>query len=446
MVMTSALVLLIANVFHAAPAEAAATGSGAPTNVCRSMKLQAAGHYFLCLVRAGADQARRGSCNLQFARAFERADRISSGCGTDSLDRLRDLVYGFEQGLLTSEASPPACAAVTANGDKVTCWLVLPPTESNTVTTLSSVNLQSVINQVQLVPQSQCAPCASVTGDTVLWLQAWGADNFGINKQAYGGFAQTVTTINDLMGRGIQTLHFYLGAQGSSPGGSEAGGETGAASTIVTGQDLTLTPAQQPDFNQVLLIAGGAGGTGGCDSECMAGCLSPGAGGDGGVAIATTLEAGSGQGQKGGDSGGFGGHDGIGGSGVYNGKGLDGVGGRGGISGEGDGGNGGVAFNPEWYNTGATNLTFTSGQGQGGGNDTSLCADGGGGGGGGWGGGGGGYYGNENGAPGGGGGGGSYAIQSTKSDGNAPTTRQNKPGSTSYRDGFIQLVFDTNPS
>lgn len=155
--------------------------------------------------------------------------------------------------------------------------------------------------------------------------------------------------------------HFpYLGAQGRAPGGSEAGGETGGAATIVIGQDLTSRPDQAPEVNQVLLIAGGAGGDGGCDSDCSP-CPSPDVGGDGALAIATTTESGAGEGGQGRGAGvgGWGGHDGVGGSGVY---------------------------------------------------------------------------------------GGSFAIQSTRSGGNAPTTRQTKPGSTGFGDGFIQRVFDTNPS
>jgi hypothetical protein len=436
----------------ALPSQAAATGHGAPTDVCRSMKLQAAGHYFLCLLQADADQAQRERCDLQFARAFERADRIGQGCEPDRPDRMQDVVRGFSQGLLTGAVSPPPCTNVTADGDQVVCWLVVPSTVSNTVTTLSSVNLQSLINQLQLVPPDRCAPCASITANTVLWLQAWGAENWGLNMRAHGGFAQTVTSISDLMGRGIQNLHFYLGAQGRAPGGSESGGETGGAATIVTGQDLTLTPAQEPDFNQVLLIAGGAGGGGGCNTNCT-GCPTPGVGGDGAVAIATTTQNGAGEGGQGWGNGvgGWGGHGGVGGSGVFGGHGSNGVGGRGGFGGEGADGNV-VVFNPAWYNIPPTQLTFTSGQGQGGGGfggDAKSCAAGAGGGGGGWGGGGGGTGGVQNGNlthPGGGGGGGSFAIRSTRSDGNAPTTRQAKPGSTSFKDGFIQLVFDTNPS
>jgi len=152
-------------------------------------------------------------------------------------------------------------------------------------------------------------------------------------------------------------------------------------------------------------------------------------------------KAGAGEGGQGWGAGvgGWGGHDGVGGNGVYGGHGLTGVGGRGGIGGKGADGNA-VIFNPAWYNTGATQLTFQSGQGQGGGDNPATCGAGGGGGGGD------GFSTIGGPDPGGGGGGGSFAIQSTRSDGNAPTTRQTKPGSTGFRDGFIQRVFDTNPS
>jgi hypothetical protein len=89
-----------------------------------------------------------------------------------------------------------------------------------------------------------------------------------------------------------------------------------------------------------------------------------------------------------------------------------------------------------WFNTGSTQLTFNSGSGGFGSNDTNSCAAGGGGGGG-WGGGGGGDNGNNNAAA--NGGGGSFASASTCLDTDSPTTYQGSPGSS----GNVFLVFNT---
>lgn len=403
---------------------------------CRLLKLQAVSDYYGCLLRADDHESKQSGCDDRFERRFERADRISPRCEPlDNLHRTRVSVQSQAQDVLVGDVSQPPCASVFANGDQVTCWLNKPGEN----TAVSTVNLPALLTQLQTTPE--CAPCAQITTETVLWLQAWGAGG-GTSSGGSGGFAQTVTSIADLESTGTLNLHYYL-AQGGTHH-SASGGQGGAA-TIVTAQDLTTNPSDEPEQSMIILIAGGGGGGGGKDGACVVGTASPHAGGQGGIAISTTGSDGEGVGQgANGGGGGKGGGQGVGGKGQgssSNEVGHDGIGGLGGSGGEGAGDK--IAGNPGWLNTGATPLTFADGQGGGGGNDSSSCTAGGGGGGGGWGGGGGGSHGNTSNRPGGGGGGGSFSIPSAYSDGAAPTTRPDNPAGGP---GFVQLVFNLDPS
>lgn len=391
---------------------------GEAADVCRARKNRAATRYYGCLLEAD-DEAQRARCDHRFAAAFERADWRSPGCEPlDDLDRTQAGVRAQAQQVQNGDVSLPPCAVLSASDGRVYCQLHAP----GTVTATTQVSLAAVLNQFE-----NCAACANVNEYTVLWLQAWGA---GIGDQ-HGGFAQTVTSINELTSAGTLTLYYYLGASGNA---DHTTGHQGNAATLVTREDLQAAPAQEPDFAQMILIAGGAGGQGGENENCSLGHKPGTLGGSGGVAIATTAGAASGQGGAGGPGGGGQGQGGGSGN-----VGADGVGGRGGSAGAGSSHS--LGGNPAWFNTGSVPLTFGTGQG-GGGNDGSgsSCLAGGGGGGGGWGGGGGGTHGTQSVAATGGGGGGSYAIKSTQSDAEAPTERVAWSGSG----GQVQLVFNTN--
>jgi hypothetical protein len=401
-----------------------------PDQYCRSLKLQAVSVYYGCLVRAADDHGKQSRCDDRFTAAFERADALSPGC--EPLGNLRRTQLGVQnqaREALIGDISQPPCQGIISGTTLVTCQLHAPGDNiTNTVAVLSDI-----LTQIQTYPD--CPACAEVTDQTPMWLQAWGGTGGDPDDQSEGlpGFAQMVTSLSGLEGNGILQLYFYLGASGSNNG--KITGGSGGAATLVTSQDLTQSPSQEPDQSAIILVAGGGGGGGGRDTGCLAGSKTPGAGGAGGVAISVTGQDGQrfGQGGQGGDSGGGGGGYSGGGSG----GGSDGIGGMGGGGGEGAGG--GPPGRTGWYNTGATKLTFTSGEGGGGGGDKNSCVSGGGGGGGGYGGGGGGGDGDANRAASGGGGGGSAAQASTCTDAKAPTTFQTAPS----WDGTVYLVFDT---
>lgn len=403
--------------------------------ICRSLKLRAVVNYFGCLVKSAEREGNGSVCDDLFTRQFEAADRLSPGCEPlDNLSRTQHGVQNMVQETLIGAIAQPPCGKVLSSGTTVTCELAAP----GQLTAISSVNLNDVLTQVQETN-------SNITSNTVMWMQAWGGgggQSKDYNHAGAGGFAQTVTSIEDLENQGVDVLYYYLGNGGSYSGAS---GGSGGAATLVTGQNLLLDPSTAPQLSAILMIAGGGGGSGayGGTNGCFG--ISPQYGGSGGVAIAKTGQYGEGIGQ-GGDGtdssySGRGGGQGIGGGAAAGGEpGYSGVGGNGGHGGAGYDGS---YSTPGWYNTGATSLTFTTGQGGFGDNKSGgSCNTGGGGGGGGWGGGGGGQHGNQTVHAGSGGGGGSYAQASTEADGNAPTTEPSDP----YTEhGFLQFVFDLNP-
>ena len=290
-----------------------------------------------------------------------------------------------------------------------------------------------------------------VTANTTMWIGAWGGNGGNVDKAkagGTGGYAQTTTSVSKLMSmnNGSSEIFYYLADAGA--GGGNHCGAGGGSATIVTFEDLTLNPSENPTDSSppVLLVAGGAGGgSGGNGDSCGLGfcSVSDHDGSDGGTAIA----------DEGGDktaAGGAnscpdtGGNNGTGGPACTSaggdtppGGGQDGFGGRGGSGGDGQNCTGPGTVG--WTNTGAADLTFTNGEGGSGGGGTSCCDAGGGGGGGGDGGGGGGGHGNASFASFGGAGGGSFAIKSELSTGLAPTNFVGNACGTSS--GCVEINF-----
>jgi len=272
---------------------------------------------------------------------------------------------------------------------------------------------------------------------SVIWIQAWGgrggrgkgSDAEPGGDQGTSGFAQTVTTIDSYQSTfGTTSMHVYLGGADSS--GHNAG--KGGAATIVSSVDLT---AQQTSIgasgNIVLVAAGGGGGSHAQPTH------SGHKGGAGGVAIATTSGNANGCGSSGGSGGGSGAHGkgGCGGSGGDGGGSNDSHNGRDGVGGYGGSVHaGGSQTSPQGWTNKTPSEVGDDGRGGNGGNGNGGV---GGAGGGGYGGGGGGNGGGSTYAGGGGGGGGSWAIRSTHSDSNAPTSRPS-PGQS---DGLVAIVF-----
>lgn len=398
---------------------------------CRSAKLKAVGDYYECLLlRNGKNIALHGGCDKRFMNKFAKADKLSPGCPPlDDPDRTQRYVLNQARAVHSGDPSVPPCQEITSDSSgKVTCWLHKPGEN----TTTSWANLDDILAQLTSQSSAACAPCQNITSQTPMWMQAWGGK--GGKSGGNSGFAQTVTTLADLQNQGIVTLFFYLGRNGYSSGTT---GGSGGAATLVTQEDLQENPATAPV--DALLIAGGGGGGGGQDTGCLVGDPTPHGGASGGVAISQTGPDGEGIGQGNDATNGKGGGQGVAGSGHSSGS--KGIGGQGGKGGQGAGHS--ATSTTAWFNTGATQLTITSGKGGDGGDDSSSCTTGGGGGGGGWGGGGSGSHGNADTKAGGGGGGGSYSIPSKCADPGAPTTYVSNPDSGA---GTFQIVFNTEGS
>lgn len=424
-----------------------AQDAGAGTNLslgpvaerlCRSLKLRAVADHYSCLLKAADAGGKPSQCTARFVRQFEQADRLSPGCGRlDDVGRTNALVQSQTEAVLAPEPDAQPCVTpiqTNTAGNLVYCQLTTPSESSST----SSVVLSDVVAQLSTY---------GVTTSTVMWVQAWGGNGGASHDYARGGaggFAQMITSVADLENQGIVNLYFYLGKGGTHTGPS--GGQGGTA-TIVTAQDLTLTPSSNPFQSMVMLIAGGGGGSGG-DGNGLNACAgeAPHYGGAGGVAISSVPVNGQGGVGIGPGSaasvGGQGGNEGVGGAAGGGGQsGQDGFGGNGGEAGAGNGTM--PPGHPGWSNT-TTSLTFTAGQGGNGSNDNTDCTSGGGGGGGGWGGGGGGAHAGDTSKAEGGGGGGSLGVASTQSDTNAATSAT-VPSNPNGSSGFVQLVFDLTP-
>lgn len=308
-----------------------------------------------------------------------------------------------------------------------------------------AVDLEDVVAQVD--PDS-----TKVNNNTIMWIEAWGGKGGSSDKGADGGnsgYAVTTTTIDGIKNKnsGSSTIYYFLGTPGVDGPERCAGG--GGVATIVTTEDLVLNPDSNPtqEAPPILLVAGGSGS--GAAANKVGFCLTSTSfnGGDGGIAIASTSEAGQGAGgsssNKAGESFGTGGNqDGKGSAGTGSASssedGTSGYGGRGGVGGSGSDCGGRAANN---FSNTPVELTMTTGKGGNGGSADGSCAAGGGAGGGGYGGGGGGNHGNESIAEVGGAGGGSFAIKSTHSSDKSPTTRQTNPCGAD--NGCVRITFYT---
>ena len=370
------------------------------------------------------------------------------------------LLSGAAQAACMSLSSP--CVFVTVNSDATAVSCELNDQDPDfSQPGVCMVDLDDVVTQVNSDSTVKDKNLA-ISKDTPMVIQAWGGrgaksvsseghDNVG----GTGGYAQTVTTINDYsLTNFSSSLFYFMGGPGNIPGGSEQShcGSGGGASSVVSPFDLSLTPDTRPLLSEVMLVAGGGGGAGGfnatgtCD---FGGGGQGGPGANGGVAIASTgqtvnaagvtvsSEDGSCTTNGGGDWNASGG----GGSGGGGASGASGVGSWGGSGG------GGSSCSPGatsiWYNTFADFTAAAVDSGGGGNTDTASCTAGGGGGGGGYGGGGGGRHGNVSTNSCGGGGGGSYAVKSTTAGG--PQTRPSNPISP-YGGVFLQFLVDASPS
>jgi hypothetical protein len=410
-----------------------------PETSCESAKLLAAGAYAECLAHAASaanavggelDDAAIEPCNARFDRAFERAE-ANGGCRTaGGPATLRGPIRRRMEETLAAVTSGPGC------------W-ERPYTSLNTYVcqinafngggSRSAIDLAAMASQINLYFGS-----GSVTADTVVWIEAFGADgahgatgNGGSGGP--GGFAQMTTTVNGLREFfGTSEIYYYLGKKGS---GSNGGG--GGTGTIVTVNDLTR---DQASLGTTLVLAGGGGGGGaGRQSDvCKLKQVLGASGGAGGEAISTLGTAAFGAGAKGGErrnqnySGSGGGGTLAGTGGGVNGKGSADVGDDGIAALGGQGGNQ-VGPNGGFTNQSGVKVTLSGGQGGGPGYDT-----GGGGGGGGYGGGGGAQgVGDTDCVAGGGGAGGSMARASAVS---CPRSRE--PFNPGAGQGAIYILFD----
>lgn len=298
----------------------------------------------------------------------------------------------------------------------------------------------------------------NVTENSSLWIGAWGgagglAKNDGGNGGA-AGYAQFTSTVSDIKNTFNETgdIFYFLGENGGD-GPNHCGGG-GGASTILSIEDLSLSPSTDPDSGSIVMIAGGGGGASG---GRIPGCITPTGfdGAPGGIAISGDSEDKTDQGTGcqnvdfndcgsttcgdciGSEGGPFVAEGGSGNTSCTAGtacggqltccaknqtepsNGNDGFGGK--------GGKGGKGVNcTQTGNAGFKNVTgfsFDAGQGGDAGGGDAACVNGGGGGGGGVGGGGSGGHGNDDTSAQSGGGGGSFSLQSNQSSSTVPSSR-----------------------
>jgi hypothetical protein len=340
-----------------------------------------------------------------------------------------------------------ACQSIARvqNGEAVTCLL-----SSSTC----GVNLDLLVQTLS----SQNYP---VTTTTPMWIGAWGGGGGHSSKGGFGsagGYAQTTTSVADYTTQfGSSMLFYFIGQDGASV--SYTCGGAGGSATIVTSQDLSLTPSQNPSGNYVLLVAGASGGGGGKDTGGFCNnYLAAGDGGRGGVAIASLGVGAEGPGADSdeADCGSpQGGYDGNGGAGCETATGdtHPGNGQGGGFGGLGaPGGNGAdctvTNTAPTQFLNVSLAFSFSAGSGGTGGGGTSSCDSGGGGGGGGFSGGGGGGHGNasEQNPSVGGGGGSSFARAATQVSAIAPTSEPTEDCPNNSAVGCVQITFDLTQS
>jgi hypothetical protein len=299
----------------------------------------------------------------------------------------------------------------------------------------------------------------TVTAATPMWIQAWGGGGGHSSKAgsgSAGGYAQTTTSVADFTTQfGSPMLFYFIGKDGASV--SYTCGGAGGSATIVTSQDLSLSPSQNPIDDNVLLIAGGSGGGGGEDTGgfCPTFSRGFGDGGRGGVAIASLNANGQGHGANSNTAncGSLqGGDDGNGGPGcekatgdTHPGNGQGGHGGLGSVGGNGADCTVTDTAPTQFLNVSVT-FSFSAGRGGTGGGGRSSCDSGGGGGGGGFGGGGGGGYGDGVDVTVGGGGGASFARAATQVSAIAPTSEPTEDCPNNSAVGCVQITFDLTQS
>ncbi len=368
------------------------------------------------------------------------------------------LPFTSAQAACMSLSSP--CEAVTVNSDAtaVSCTLN-DQAPGNDNPGVCMVDLTDVVTQVNGTSTVQDKNIV-ISQDTPMVIQAWGGNGAkSVSSEGHdnvggtGGYAQTVTTINDYSFTNFSSnLFYFMGGPGNIPSGSEQShcGSGGGASTVVSPFDLSSTPDTRPLLSEVMLVAGGGGGAGGFNASGTCDFGGGGQGGPGaigGVAIASTGESANAAGGTVSDSDGSCTSNGGGDWNATGGGGSGGGGdsGAGGIGSWGGNGGGGSSCSPgamaKWFNTFA-DFTTAVDSGGGGNTDTSSCTAGGGGGGGGYGGGGGGRHGNASTYSCGGGGGGSYAVKSTNAGG--PQTMPPNPIAP-YGVVVLQFLVDASP-
>lgn len=95
-----------------------------------------------------------------------------------------------------------------------------------------------------------------------MWIEAWGGkggntdtNNDKNNKGGTGGYAQTTVSVSEIMNinNGSTEIFYFLGAQGQT--GPKRCGGAGGSATIVSLDDLSTAPSDNPP-PALLLIAG----------------------------------------------------------------------------------------------------------------------------------------------------------------------------------------------
>ena len=183
-------------------------------------------------------------------------------------------------------AEASACPSVTP-----ACQSIATTNSGNAVECLLSNGACGV--DLNLLLQTLSGLGYQVYDNTPMWIQAWGGGgghSTGGGSGSAGGYAQTTTSVADYTNAfGSSTLFYFVGQDGAST--PQSCGAAGGSATIVTAEDLSVNPSQNPTATDVLLIAGASGGGSSSGYQVQVGN-----GGRGGVAIASLNTNAQGQG------------------------------------------------------------------------------------------------------------------------------------------------------
>jgi len=160
-----------------------------PKTSCENGKLHAAGAYAECLARAASaanaiggelDDAAIGRCDERFDRAFEWAEANGACRTAGGPATLRGPIRGQIEETLAVVKSAPGCWETPYTSlSAYVC--IINSSSSNGGGSRSAIDVAKIVSQI-----NSRYGAGSVTDDTVVWIEAFGADG-GRGVSANGG-------------------------------------------------------------------------------------------------------------------------------------------------------------------------------------------------------------------------------------------------------------------